>query len=271
MLTPYRFEPLHQRHMRSWTSYPGYNATYPQAVLQTMDTQFSKWSYDLNEGSTAFPFVMAQAPTETHERLVGIDRKLWDIGAESYAADVTDDQATTSILLKGIRKNASKGTRAEKVTGVVRHGSSDLSSYPLKTDVTSKRAALIAKSKATKDGSLVATKSVGQKRSALHKNKNRRSIMPSPPPTARKPEPTENPDSQAEKTKPRFLIYDSQDHKQRRSVDSALQNRSINFEDSHTLESLMEHLGKAKAAPSTGGSLEDVKVGATITPRHERR
>jgi|SRR5690242_18724644 len=243
-----------------WTSHAGYNATYPQGVLQTMETQFSKWSYDLNEGITAIPFVMTRAPTDTHERLVEIDRKLWDTGVEKSASEIVETQATTKVLLEHVEQKGSSGSRIDKITIATSRGTSSQAGLPPTDDSTSKRAALIAKSKASKDGSLVASKSVGQRRSALHKNKNRRSIMPSPPLTARKPEQAQNPYSQAKDTQSTILMLNPKDDSQRRAVDSALQNQSIDFEDSRTLESLMKQLGKTNAGAGKDRPVEEVPV-----------
>lgn len=225
-----------------------------------MDTQFSKWSYDLNEGTTAIPFVMTRAPTDTHERLVEIDRKLWDTGVEKSASEGVESQATTKALLEHVEQKGPSGIRTDKIKIATSRGIPSQAGLPPKDDSTSKRAAFIAKSNASKDGSLIASKSVGQRRSAMHKNKNRRSIMPSPPLTVRKPEQAQNPDSRVKDTQSTILMIDPKDDQQRRAVDSALQNQSIDFEDSRTLESLMKQLGKPVAGAGKDRPVEEVPV-----------
>ncbi|KAJ4990611.1 hypothetical protein SVAN01_03842 [Stagonosporopsis vannaccii] len=263
-------EPTPQKHIRDWAPYADYSATHSQRVLQSMDTQFSKWSYDLHEGTTSIPFVMAQAPAETHEGLVAIDRKLWDTGAEMSAADAEEVQATSKALLGYVQQKASNSMRLNKITRTVKHDSSSRVDLTPKDDPTPKRATLIAKSKAKKDGSLMASKSVGQRWSALHRSKNRRSIMQSPPPTARKPELAQNLNSQADETKSTFLILNSEDDDHRRNVDTALQNRSIDFEDKSTLESLMKQLGKAKTATRKERLIEGVQLQESNEDRAEQ-
>ncbi|KAF2633264.1 hypothetical protein BU25DRAFT_486409 [Macroventuria anomochaeta] len=235
-------EPTQEKQIYNWGLYPDYHAIYPQDVLQSMDTQFSKWSYDHNEGTAAIPFVMAQAPAETHERLVEVDRKLWVNGTEDAVGDSADSQDTARAMLERVQKEGLK--RSSKVDGAAKVGSSRKIDSTRRDESTSKRAALIAKSKAAKESSLVVSKSVGQRRSAMQKNKNRRSIMPSPPPTARKPEPVRKPELQTEQSRPTILIVNQKEGDQRRDVDSALQNRRLDLDNRQQLEALMEQLGK---------------------------
>lgn len=220
-----------------------------------MDTQFSKWSYDLNEGTTAIPFVMAKAPAETHERLVATDRKLWITNSDDNDGDggLKDSQRIANALLE--RAQDIKDSNEEKSTRVAKTSTSYMTDVLSKGDSTSKRAALIAKSKAAQNNSIVVSKSINQRRSALHKNKSRISAMPSVPPIpkkqelAPKPQPQPQPQSQAERSKPTILIFNNNKLKdQRREADSALQTRTIDVESKADVEALMERLCKTNSA-----------------------
>ena len=268
-----RPEPAQDKHVLNWGTYPDYRAIYPRDVLQDMDTQFSKWSYDLNEGTTAIPFVMAQAPTETHQRVAGVDRELWVTGAVETAEDSVNSQDLAKALLERIQKKGSKRLNSSKVPRAPKFGSPSKVDSPRKNDCLSKRAALIAKSKAAKDSSLVLSKSVGQRRSALHKNKNRRSIMSSPPPTVRKPESFRKPEPQIEQSRPTILILNQKEDDQRHEVDSALQNRRIDPDNRRQLEALMEQLGKSltdKDESSKGRVIGEVGVSTDHPWEYER-
>ncbi|KAH6642602.1 hypothetical protein C7974DRAFT_447218 [Boeremia exigua] len=255
---PHMIEPTSDTHSKGWATTPKYHATYPRNVLQTMDTQFSKWSYDLNEGTTAIPFVMAQAPTDTHERLASVDRELWSADAEDVTRDVGDCQTIAKSLIKRVQKMASNDTSSSKALRGANHDSSVKADSLPRDGSTSKRAALIAKSKAVKDSSLVASKSVNQRRSALHKNRNRKSIMSSPPPTSTQVEPAQKPEPQAEQAKSKMVLLNSNEERQRRDFDSALQTRRIDFEDRHHLEALMEQLGNPMNTANKGRVVKDV-------------
>lgn len=263
MLTLDRVEPSREANMKSWASYTGYRATYTQGILQTMDTQFSKWSYDLNEGMTSIPFVMAQAPTETHERLVRVDRKLWVTGADDTDEEMEISQTTAAALLERAQQKAPRRASANKVLIVMKHNNSSKANTPPKEDSTSKRAALIAKSKAAKDMSLVATTSIGQRRSTLQRNKNRKSIMPSPPPTARKPEPARKSEMQTEQSKSTMLILNPKEDEQRRDIDSAIRNQHIDFENPQHMQMLMQHLGRSSTEISKGQVIGELEVCAS--------
>lgn len=237
-------------------SHADYHATYPQNVLQTMDTQFSKWSYDLNEGRTSIPFVMARAPSETHERLVGIDRKFWNTGAEDAAEDFVASQATAEMLQGRAQQKAPKRVSSSKIPKLARHSRLSQGDGSLKDDSSSKNAALIAKRKVVKDSSLVASKSVGQRRAALQKNKNRKSIMPSPPPTSRKLELLPKSKRQVEPLKQTVLDLNMKEVDQRREVDAALQDGRIDIEDHHQVVRLMQQLGRTETEANSKQVIE---------------
>lgn len=224
-----------------------------------MDTQFSKWSYELREGQTAIPFVMARAPTGTHERLVETDRRLWVTGAKDDGADGTYDQITAQALLESTRYAQSSGSRG--VNGAKLSASSEPKTEVNATSM-SKRAALIAKNKAT---SLIVSKSANHKRAALQKNKARKSILSSPPPTLKEQEPAQKPESQTEHSGPTIVIMNPSVQNQRREVESALQNRMIDFTNRPQLEALMEHLSKTSEEPSVERIVEEVEVSAHVT------
>lgn len=241
---------------------PEHYATYPDNVLQNMDTQFSKWSYGLNEGTTAVPFVMAQAPTDTHESLVKVDREVWVTGDESADRETGNSQGAAKAVLERAQKKIPEQLNSSKPTGASKLKVPTNGGGPSKDESSSKRAALIAKSKAAKDSSLLVSKSANQRRSAMHKNKNRRSIMPSPPPTARKPEPVTKQKAQTEESKPTALILDRKEDDQRHELDSALQNRSFDWNNDGQLKALMEQLRSTGADISEAGGrvVRDVEV-----------
>ncbi|KAJ8114229.1 hypothetical protein OPT61_g3850 [Boeremia exigua] len=255
--TMHKTETTELEHSSSRESHTGFHATYPQDVLQTMDTQFSKWSYDLNEGINAVPFVVAHAPTETHSRVIEIDRKLWFTGIGSISDNTVEDQPTTKTML-GPQINPSKRAKTSKYPTMAEYGNPTKASAISKGDFTSKRAAIIAKSKAENDGSLIVSKSVGQRRSAMHRNKNRRTLVQSPPPVSRKLESARETEPQTEQYGPTILLLNSKKDNQRRNVDSTLQHRGIDFENKQFLTSLMEQLGKTKD-DSTTGDLEETE------------
>lgn len=223
--------------------YPDYYASSPSDTLQTMDTQFSKWSYDLSEGSTAIPFVMAHAPAETHTKLVEIDRTFWALGDHAAVDTTAHADTTAAIVLDRFRKTDSQRSDPSRRTAkITKHSPDNHSDKSL-----SKRAAMIAKSQALKDDSLVVSKSASQRRSALHKKRKRRSIMPSPPPIARKFEPEPKLESSAEQTRPTILILNQNDDNQRREVDSALQGKHLDLDSNQHLCDLMAKLNRPKA------------------------
>jgi hypothetical protein len=231
--------------LHSWGSYPDHYATYPDNVLQNMDTQFSKWSYDLNEGTTGVPFVMAEAPSDTHESLVKVDREFW-VAGEGVDRNTVNSHGAAQAVLQRAQKKSPKS----KPTGTPKPKISTTGNAHPKDDSASKRAALIAKSKVAKESALVVSKSANQRRSAMQRNKNRRSIMPSPPPTARKPEPVEKHDAQTE-SRPTVLIVDREDKAQRREFDSALQSGAFDLSNDRHMELLMKRLR------STGADTEE--------------
>lgn len=230
---------MDQLHNR--VSPPGHYASYPDNVLQNMDTQFSKWSYDLDEGNTAIPFVMAQAPSDTHQSLVKVDRKFW-ITEESVNGETVSSQSEAKAVLERAQRKSLKPLESTKSAGAPKLTVSSSGGLAFTDESSSKRAALIAKSKAAKHSSLVISKTANQRRSAMHKNKNRRSIMPSPPPTARKLEPVKKTEAQTEEPPPTVLILDRKVNNQRRELDSALQNGTLDWNNDTHMELLMKQL-----------------------------
>lgn len=260
-LTQTRIGPTTQRYQYKWGQQLDYHAICPDNALQNMDTQFSKWSYDNNEGTTAIPFVMVNAPSDTHEQLVKIDRKLWVEGVEESTAEPARFADVAQAAVRKGLKQSSRGRRTPSMNDKQSNGPLSKGDVPGEDKCVSKRAALIAKSKATKDSSLVASKSVGQKRSAIHKNKNRRSIMPSPPPTARRPEPVKKPEPQPEPTRTTIYVLNQGEDEQRREVDTALQNKQLDFDNRQHLEELMHKINKAiadKEETTEGRVIEEV-------------
>jgi hypothetical protein len=335
-----------------------------------MNTQFSKWSYDLKEGVTALPFVIAQAPVTTHEQLVEADKSAWVTSFDVIDGDILNSQIkakvpfereqdgqpcdktiilalmypvmgeeraiwrkdveSTSgpdgipsweIVMRDMRQASKLGiqvdinevyirearcpdvpictdddfldalryltsqrcTNATLVLDKPRSAAGKFAvvlqpeiphriSMPLERDSGSKRAALIAKSKATKDSWLVVSKSVGQRRSALQKNKNRKSIMPSPPPTPKSQELTPKPESQPEqqKQKPTIMIFGKNLGDERRAVDSALNNKRINFDSNREMEAWMAQLRKADNTTHEGRVPGETKVNSIRPPESER-
>lgn len=118
-----------------------------------MDTQFSKWSYDLNEGTTGVPFVMAQAPTDTHERLMKVDRELWVMGDKVVNGRTTKCHSTARTVLERAQKS-SKLHSVSRPTGESKLKISTAANATSKEDSASKRAALITKSKHQKTAHL---------------------------------------------------------------------------------------------------------------------
>lgn len=232
----------HMNQLRSWGSLSDHYATYPDNVLQNMDTQFSKWSYDLNEGTTGVPFAIAQAPPDTHGSLMKVDREIW-VTSDGDADDKTvNNHGAARAVLERAQKKSSKILNVSKSTGAPKLKIPTATNTASKEDSTSKRAALIAKSKAAKDSALVVSKSANQRRSALQRNKNRRSIMPSPPPMARKAELAKKQAALTEEPRPTVLIMDRKDEDQRRELNSALQNQTLDLSNDRQVEWLMERL-----------------------------
>lgn len=368
ILTSSGAEPARVKHRSNVVQTPEFRPYYTQDILQNMNTQFSKWSYDLKEGVTAIPFVMAQAPATTHKELVETDKGIWVTGFDVIEDDILDSQSkgktplerkqdgrpcdktiiltliypvmgeeralwrgdvestngpdgvpSWEIAMRNMRQASKLGPQvdinevyirearcpgapictnddfldalryltsqrctnatlvldkplstAEKYAIVLQPDSLDKTSAPLESDSGSKRAALIAKSKATKDSSLVVSKSVGQRRSALQKNKNRKSIMPSPPPTPKFQESTPKSDPQSEKSKSTVMIFGNKIGEERRAVDSALNNKSINFDSNQEMEAWMAHLRKTDSTTSAGQVLGEDEV-IRIRPQERER
>jgi hypothetical protein len=254
-----------QKHEYNWGQYADYHAIHPQDILQSMDTQFSKWSYDNNEGTTAIPFVIANASSESHARLVEVDKKLWVKDTEESMAEPADTKDTVQAVIQKSLKQSSRGRPTDtKNAGQTESHTLGKENVSYEDKSISKRAALIAKSKAMKDTSLVLSKSVGQRRSAMHKNKNRRSIMPSPPPKAKKTEPVKNLKAQTKQSRPTIYVLNQGEDEQRREVDSALQNKRLDLDNRQQLEELMLKVGRAMTdrEETTGGLVvEDVDEG----------
>ncbi|UPX18291.1 uncharacterized protein EKO05_0008594 [Ascochyta rabiei] len=225
--------------------YSDYYAAYPQDILQGMDTQFSKYSYDLHEGSTAIPFIMAQAPADTHAQLVAVDRKLWTAGGSNTTEDTPANETAAATVLERFQNIENQRLASiRRITQAEGAKSEDV--YALHNDRSiSKRAAFIAKSQASKHSLLVVGKSANQRRPAMHKNKKRRSIMLSPPPTDRKHEQKLKPELPAEQTRPTILILNQKEDNQRRDMDSALQGKRLDLDNTQHVHELMEKLGKA--------------------------
>ncbi|KAJ4318579.1 hypothetical protein N0V94_004357 [Neodidymelliopsis sp. IMI 364377] len=215
--------------------------------MRSMETQFSKWSYDLNEGVTAIPFVMAQAPAETHDRLIKIDRKLWAAQSEHSTEGSTLEDTTRAATIQGLESRNSELSTAIKHTGVTRENNLDKGNSSSNDTTLTKRAALIAKRKAVGNNPVIATKSASQRRSAISKNKNRRSIMPSPPPSTRKQDPQSvaetKLESAGEQNRPNILILSQDESQQQRDVQLAIQDQRIDFNNSQQLKELMDKLG----------------------------
>ncbi|KAF3000877.1 hypothetical protein E8E13_007695 [Curvularia kusanoi] len=321
-------------------------------VLQNMDTQFSKWSYDLKEGYTAIPFVTARVPPELHRKMVENDKKYWVSSIDELAGEQTDSQDIVKPTLEGHRNlrrvntdilltlvaqvmgeerviwkvivqiccntdgipcwntarremllaGSKLGLDVDIETAYLREAESPdkpisnddafveaieyltsrqyasativasaevakaATSEPV-DDAASKRAAFIAKSRAAKNSSLVVSKSAGQKRSALQKNKNRKPIMSSPPPTPRKQEPTTKPaqgpeqqPTQQPQSRPAFIYLNSNAQDERHEVDTALQKQSIDFENGPEMEKWMHHLSRMKKARDEGRVLDEVEA-----------
>lgn len=270
LLTCIRTGPTSQKREYNWGLYPEYYATFPEDILQNMDTQFSKWSYDLNEGTTAIPFVMAEASPETHSKLVEVDRDLW---AGNNGCTI-DDPAyeSNAVIAKAIEspQRSSRGpVTPTKYKGVKEDHGSD-KEHNKDTSLTN-RAALIAKRKATSNSSVISTKSASQKRSAMHKSKNRRSIMSSSPTTVRKEESESTIKSSTSQTRPNILLLSQNEEEQRRDVDSALQDNRIDFDDAQHLRELMNRLGKGLNTDKAETSREQVLGVSAPHRNHEHR
>ncbi|KAF3041489.1 hypothetical protein E8E12_000803 [Didymella heteroderae] len=243
----------HKNHFQSWGSFSDHYATCPDNVLQNMDTQFSEWSYDLNEGTTGVPFVMAEAPPDTHESLVKVDRIFWVTGDEDTGGKTRDSHGAARAVLERAQKKSFKLSIMSKSTGAPKLKTSTAANAASNEDSASKRAARIAKSKAAKDSSLVVSKSAIQRRSAMQRNKNRRAVMPSPPPTARKAEPVKKRDTRTEESRPTILIVDRKDDDQRHELDSALQHGTLDFSNDKHMELLMKRLRSTGADDEEDG------------------
>ncbi|KAJ4362098.1 hypothetical protein N0V95_001555 [Ascochyta clinopodiicola] len=264
---------LGKRH-HSWDLNPDYYAAHPQDILHGMDTHFSKYSYDLHEGSTAIPFVMVQAPADTHAQLVAVDRKLWAAGDFDPVEGSSENDTAAAALLERFQKTDNqRATSTRHITQVT--GAKTDDGYAIHKDKsTSKRAALIEKSQASKDSLLVVGKSANQRRSAMQKNKKRRSIMPSPPPANRKQEKKPKAESPTEETRPTILILNQKEDDQRRDVDSALQDRRLDFDNTQHLQELMKKLGEAmteKNGVSEGQKVEEDLVSDGNTEDQARK
>ena len=240
--------------LHSWGSFSDHYAPYPDNVLQNMDTQFSKWSYDLNEGTTSVPFVMAQAPPDTHESLVKVDRALWVSGDEDVDSKTVHSHGAARAVLERAQKKSSKLPDKSKPTGAPKPKISTVANAASTEESASKRAALIAKSIAAKGSALLVSKSASQGRSAMQRNRKRRSIMPSPPPNARKAEPAKKQDAQTGEPRPTILVVDRKDEDQRRKLNSALENGKLDLTNDRHMEWLMKRLKSTGADNKEDGS-----------------
>lgn len=249
--SPKRTE-LNQLH--SWGPFPDHYATYPDNVLQNMDTQFSKWSYNLDEGTTSVPFVMAKAPPDTHESLVKVDGKFWATGDEDVDRKTVNSDGSARSVLERAQKKSPKLPNKSKPTGAPKLKILTAANAAPTEESASKRAALITKSIAAKDSALLVSKLANQRRSAMQRNRNRRSIMPSPPPTARRAESGKKQVVQTEESRPNILVVDRKDEDQRRDLDPALGNGKLDLSNDRHMAWLMKRLKSIGADNEEDGS-----------------
>ncbi|KAJ4378981.1 hypothetical protein N0V86_005858 [Didymella sp. IMI 355093] len=173
---------------------------------------------------------------DTHESLSKVGREFWVTGEGVDRNTVNIHGATQAVL-----QRAQKKSPKSKPTGTPKIKTSTAGDAHPKNDSASKRAALIAKSKAAKDSTLVVSKSANQRRSAMQRNKNQRITMPLPPPTTRKAGPAEKQGAQTE-SRPTVLIVDREEKAQRRELDSALQSGALDLSNDRHMELLMKRL-----------------------------
>ena len=100
MLTYSGAEPARGKHKSKVVQNPEFRPYYSQDILQNMNTQFSKWSYDLKEGVTALPFVMVQAPANTHEAVVEADKSIWVAGFDLVDGNLLNSQSKAKVPLE---------------------------------------------------------------------------------------------------------------------------------------------------------------------------
>ncbi|KAJ4402364.1 hypothetical protein N0V91_007229 [Didymella pomorum] len=261
---------LNQLH--SWGPFPDHYATYPDNVLQNMDTQFSKWSYNLNEGTTSVPFVMAKAPPDTHESLVKVDGKFWATGDEDVDRNTVNSDGSARSVLERAQKKSPKLPNKSKPIGAPKLKILTAANAAPTEESASKRAALITKSIAAKDSALLVSESANQRRSAMQRNRNRRSIMPSPPPTARRAESGKKQVVQTEESRPNILVVDRKDEDQCRDLDPALGNGKLDLSNDRHMAWLMKRLKSIGADNEENGSRMIGEVEETEpTGRTQRR
>jgi hypothetical protein len=96
--------------------------------------------------------------------------------------------------------------------------------------------------------------------------------MPSPPPTPKSQELTPKPESQPEqqKQKPTIMIFGKNLGDERRAVDSALNNKRINFDSNREMEAWMAQLRKADNTTHEGRVPGETKVNSIRPPESER-
>lgn len=148
-----------------------------------MDTQFSKWSHNQREGIDAVIGDVMRASSDINATLVGLDKKTWtktpDVLSQATNVDEPEDTAGAADL-QDLGHHGSKGkmsTQSAPGEDIISTKDGSLKEQSLLQEpYASKRAAMIAKSKAASNKSIVAGQSANQKRAALQKSKNRKLV-----------------------------------------------------------------------------------------------
>ncbi|CAO2648475.1 Nn.00g077420.m01.CDS01 [Neocucurbitaria sp. VM-36] len=241
----------------------------PEFALGYMDAEFSKWSHTKREGKDAVTGDIMRAPADIHATLLSLDRKTWSkaLSVPSQTTKVDDPdlqtagdriaqmsiqhpvQAAEMHDLHHERRNSGTSLEAAPQDDMV-SGKDD---NPTEEDVSqehfpSKRAAIIAKSKAASHSSILTAQSASQKRSALHKNKNRKPITQQSLPNLKQPESTpEAPQEQQQLEQSSLLIFDNTDAGRREALDMALKSGMINPHEESDVKGVFRMMSNFKS------------------------
>lgn len=232
---------------------PGSNgAVNLEADLQALAVtdigdHFKQWAHKKREGLEAIPFVVAKAPESTHMKsankaYAGSPPPKVTISSDAGCEETSDSVQGT--LKRSVSYSDSDG--AINSDDALDDGDSVASNEkppgdripPWKKDGMTKRAAQIAKVKAASNKAVLTKPTASEKRSALRKNKNYKSIY--------EPKP-ENEPEQSEKKLPvsTTIITHCNNENVHNAVQLAIQRGLINHSDDNMVQALMEVIAEA--------------------------
>ncbi len=216
----------------------------PEIASERMNTAFSKWSHARREGIDAVGEVVIGAPTQVHAIIAKRDKKIWS-KASRHRNRVEDEEIHQFHEKSHV---PGPGNAASHDDGISTGQASTSKQAPEQKEKTPlNRADLIAREKAANNPSILSAPSASQRRSIRYKNKNRKSILPTPAPSTVKqadhqqqqpPQAEPEPLTTDEKKCTVLLLNSDTDYRQ--TLNLALRNGSLDPKDDSHIESLYQ-------------------------------